>query len=161
LINFVVFSQMMVFVRAVRFTCYRSSPVALPCSASMPNQLNNYLRAQRRRAGLTQREVAFLLGLKARGPVSELEKRHRVPLLRTALALEIIFGVSAGELFAGMRESIASEMQARLETLSSELVPKVANKRYAYQTRRKLAWLAERRASAVLDEPQPQASARA
>jgi transcriptional regulator with XRE-family HTH domain len=120
-------------------------------------KLHNYLRAHRKRAGLAQRDVALLLGLKARGPVSELEKRHRVPLLRTALALEIIFGVSAGELFAGMRESIATEMQARMETLSSELAAKVGNKRDAYKTRRKLAWLAERRASTLRNESQHEA----
>ena len=68
------------------------------------HKLKNYLRAYRKRAGLTQREVAFLLGVKARGPV--IEKRYRMPLLRTALALGAIFGIPVEELFSGMCESI-------------------------------------------------------
>src|SRR5579864_5349866 len=109
------------------------------------HNLHNYLRAHRKRAGLSQHEVALLLGLKARGQVSEIEKRRRVPLLRTVLALEVIYGIPAGDLFAGMRESIAGEIHARIDKLASELPLKVANKRHAYKIARKLAWLAERR----------------
>jgi transcriptional regulator with XRE-family HTH domain len=91
--------------------------------ASMPDhKLHNYVSAHRKRAGLTQREVASVLGVKARGPVSELEERHRVPLLRTALAQEAIFGVAPGELFAGIRESVVSDTQARLEKLANNFL---------------------------------------
>ena len=94
------------------------------------------------------------MGLKARGPVSEIEKRHRVPLLRTALALEAIFGISAGELFAGMREGIASEIAERVDQLASELAPKVGRKsRDEYRTARKLTWIRELRAVTTFHEP--------
>src|SRR5690348_3911608 len=102
----------------------------------MPNQLNNYLRAHRKRAGLTQREVAFLLGLKARGPVSELEKRHRVPLLRTALALEAIFGVALGELFPAMRQVVSTDVGNRIEEFALQLQAKADKKCDVYKTRR-------------------------
>jgi transcriptional regulator with XRE-family HTH domain len=125
-------------------------------------KLTNYLRAHRKRAGLTQRELAFLLGVKARGPVSELEKRHRMPLLRTALALAVIFDVPVEELFSGMRQSVASDISARLEKLGSELAPKVdANKRHEYRNARKLAWLEARRGSSTLDGFQNSRPARA
>src|SRR5713101_7646270 len=102
------------------------------------HKLNNYLRAHRKRAGLTQREVAFLLGLKARGPISELEKRHRLPLLRTALALEIIFGVSAGELFGGVLQSVHTDVERRIEEFTTLLRTKADKKNDAYKTARKL-----------------------
>ena len=125
-------------------------------------KLTNYLRAYRRRAGLTQRELAFLLGVKNHSPVSEIEKRHRAPMLRTALALEAIFGVPVGELFAGMREPIAREIEQRVNKLASDLTSKVGTeKRRDYHTARKLSWLQVRRGSIASDEPTNQASARA
>jgi transcriptional regulator with XRE-family HTH domain len=125
----------------------------------MPNQLNNYLRSHRKRAGLTQREVAFLLGLKARGPVSELEKRHRVPLLRTAVTLEAIFGVPVSELFPGMRQAVDADVEKRLAEFTVLLRAKADKKSDAYKTRRKLAWLSCRQASNPGNEPEQQASA--
>ena len=120
-----------------------------------PTKLTNYLRSHRRRAGLTQRELAFLLGVQARGPVSEIEKHHRMPLLRTALTLEAIFGIPAGELFSGMRASIANEVDSRCEKLARELAPKVgSNKRHDYRNARKLAWLQARRGSSIFHGPQ-------
>lgn len=109
-------------------------------------KLTNYLRTHRKRAGLTQRELAFLLGVRARGPVSEMEQRHRVPVLRTALTLEVIFGVPASELFAGMRESIAEEVDQRFEKLACELAAKVeTDKRHEYRDAHKQQWLESRR----------------
>ena len=111
------------------------------------HKLHNYLRAHRKRAGLTQREVAFLLGLKASGPISELEKRHRLPLLRTALALEVIFGVSAGELFPGMRQTVNADVEKRFAEFAVLLKAKADKKNDAYKTARKVAWLSRRLAS--------------
>ena len=126
------------------------------------HKLNNYLRAHRKRAGLTQREVAYLLGLKARGPVCAIEKQHRMPLLRTALALEAIFDVPAGELFAGMRESIRNETRVRMGHLASELAPKVGKHAgHDYRTARKLAWLSRRCTADTTHGPQNQTGTRA
>lgn len=125
-------------------------------------KLTNYLRAYRKRAGLTQREVAFLLGLKARGPISEIEKRRRVPLLRTALALSTIFGIPVEELFSGMCDSIGTEIEERLDKLTSELASKVGTKKTSeYHTARKLAWLRARRGSIPVHESANEASPRA
>src|SRR5439155_17851741 len=98
-----------------------------------------------KRAGLTQREVAFLLGLKARGLISELEKRHRVPLLRTAITLEAIYGVPISELFPGMRQAVDADMEKRFADFTVLLKAKAYKKSDAYKTARKLAWLSARR----------------
>lgn len=70
--------------------------------ASLPN----YLRFNRRRASLTQEEVAFLLGVKGlmdRGiKVSRDESSARTPSLEAALAYEAIYGIPVRELFAGL-----------------------------------------------------------
>jgi transcriptional regulator with XRE-family HTH domain len=99
------------------------------------HKLNNYLRAHRKRAGLTQREVAFLLGLKARGPVSELEKRRRVPLLRTAMTLEAIFGIPVSELFPGMRQAMNADVEKRITEFATLLKVKVDRKNDGPQNR--------------------------
>jgi len=88
--------------------------------------------------------------LKARGPISEIEKRRRVPLLRTALGIATVFGIPVEELFSGMRAPIASEVDGRLEKLASALASKVGTKqRCGYHTARKLEWLRARCGSAV------------
>jgi transcriptional regulator with XRE-family HTH domain len=58
------------------------------------HQLENYLKTYGWKSGLTQREVAFLLGWKNGAQLSRYEKRHTLPPLRTALAYEAIFKTS-------------------------------------------------------------------
>ncbi len=109
------------------------------------HKLENYLRTYRKRAGLNQSEVAFLLGHDRQSQVSRFEKRHRVPTLRTALAWEAILGIPVAELFAGMRESVGHEIRRRLEKLALVLNEKVESKgKEAVMASRKLSWLSER-----------------
>src|SRR6266436_3509257 len=74
-------------------------------------RLDNYLRAYRKNSGLTQEEVAFLLGFDNANLVSRYEKRQRMPPVRTALAYEAIFGIPIAELFAGVRQGIVSDVE--------------------------------------------------
>lgn len=75
--------------------------------------LPNYLRAHRRRVGLSQDEIAFLLGLESRTNVSRHETRTRIPRLDLALGYELILGVPVGELFAGARRPIEVAIRQR------------------------------------------------
>src|SRR5216683_5217015 len=84
-------------------------------------KLENYLRSCRRRAGLTQREVAFLIGCRDGAQISRYEKRRRLPPLETALAWEVVFGVPVSELFAGMRETIGNDVSLGLKRLKLRL----------------------------------------
>lgn len=70
------------------------------------HSLQNYLRMYRKRAGLSQDEVAFLLGVKSGAKVSRYERRRRVPPLETALAYEAIFRIPVRELFLGTYEQV-------------------------------------------------------
>jgi len=110
-------------------------------------KLQNYLRMYRKRSGLTQREVAFLLGCENGAQVSRYEKRRRLPPLRTALACETVLGIPIAELFAGMNDAVGKEVRKRLLGLRSKLQGKVsggARKSEVRINEQKLRWLAER-----------------
>ncbi len=66
-----------------------------------PRTLPNYLRTYRKKAGLTQQDFAFLLGISNGAQVSRYEKGHHLPPLRTALTCEAVLGTPVSELFAG------------------------------------------------------------
>lgn len=88
----------------------------------MPRRsLHNYLRTHRKRAGLSQDEVAFLVGLSGGDKVSRYERRSRLPSLETVLACEALFGVPASELFAGLYEEIEEETRKRARDLAKRL----------------------------------------
>src|SRR6266571_3208293 len=95
------------------------------------HKLENYLRTYRKRSGLTQRDVAFLVGCRNGAQVSRYEKRWRLPPLRTALALEAAFGVPVSELFAGLREVAGNSVGARVLALRSKLETSPAQGREA------------------------------
>jgi transcriptional regulator with XRE-family HTH domain len=72
----------------------------------MSSKLKNYLRTYRKRAGLSQDEMAFLLGCRSGSKVSRYECFARQPGLETALAYKIIFRVPTCELFGGVFQQI-------------------------------------------------------
>ena len=84
-------------------------------------RLDNYLRTYRRRAGLTQEEVAFLLGSESGTSISRYEHHSRIPNLETILAYEAVFRVPAGELFAGRLETIQQDVAKRADQLVEQL----------------------------------------
>lgn len=89
--------------------------------------LENYLRMHRRRAGLTQADVAYLLGVQSSGKVSRYERFARRPALETAVAFEIILGVPIGDLFAGVREDVEHEVKKRARRLRRRLLQRQTN----------------------------------
>lgn len=77
------------------------------------NRLPNYLRAHRKRLGLSQAEVAFLLGAEGGAKMCRYEKFSRIPTLETALACEVIFKKPASELFAGLYQQVGRKVSKR------------------------------------------------
>ena len=82
------------------------------------SQLPNYLRANRKRLGLSQDEEAFLLGTQSGAKVCRYERFKRAPALETAFAFEAIFRRPARELFCGLYQKIEQEVAARAKTLT-------------------------------------------
>ncbi len=105
-------------------------------------KLENYLRAYRRRSGLSQREVAYLLGCKNGAQVSRYERRRHMAPLRTALAFQVALGAPVSELYAGTYESVAKQVRARAQSLAVQLQTRTPH-RGKNLTPYKLQWLAE------------------
>lgn len=82
----------------------------------MANKLSNYLRTYRKRAGLTQDEMAYLLGCRSGAKVSRYEHFTRQPSLKTVFAYQVVFHASSRELFPGEVQKVEErvKMQARL-----------------------------------------------
>jgi len=84
-------------------------------------KLPNYLRRYRKRARLSQEELAFLLGGGSGAKVSRYERFKRIPGLETALAYEAIFGVPVRELFAGIFQKVEGNTARRARLLARRL----------------------------------------
>jgi transcriptional regulator with XRE-family HTH domain len=97
------------------------------------SQLPNYLRTHRKRLGLSQDDVAYLLGAVSGAKTSRYERFSREPGFRSALACEVVFQKPIRELFAGLYEQIEREVAVR----AKELVLKTGSTKSGKHTARK------------------------
>jgi hypothetical protein len=81
----------------------------------------NCLRTTRRRSGLWQDEIAFLLGATSGAKVSRHETFARVPSVSSIFAYEVIFRSSAQVLFPGVYEEVRRAVIRRAKCLIQEL----------------------------------------
>ena len=81
----------------------------------------------RRSAGLTQKEVAYLLGVPHPSQISRMERSVRDPNLQTLLAYELLFRTPARRLFAGVQEEVDKRTTGRAKRLLSRLNKIAAN----------------------------------
>jgi transcriptional regulator with XRE-family HTH domain len=88
------------------------------------SRLTNYLRMYRKRSGLTQDEVGYLLGRVNGSKVSRYEHNGRIPNLETALAYEVIFRIPVRDLFAGLFGEVEKRILKRVGRLGKKLLPK-------------------------------------
>lgn len=95
-----------------------------------PGKLPHYLRLHRKKVGLSQDELARLLGATSGTKVSRYERFARTPTLETALACEVILGVPVADLFGGMREQAEAKVLLRVEALLPRLVHDPATDRH-------------------------------
>ena len=77
------------------------------------------LRAYRRNWGLSQQELAGLLGFSPT-EVSRIEHGKRTPLLETALACSTLFGVSLYELFPQLAAEIEEKLVEKISRLRED-----------------------------------------
>lgn len=88
---------------------------------SSSHRFPHYLRTHRKRAGFSQGELAWLLGCRCGTKVSRYERFARKPELETVFAYEVIFGVPARELCAGIFEVVSDATFKRVALLSERL----------------------------------------
>jgi transcriptional regulator with XRE-family HTH domain len=110
-------------------------------------RLDNYLRSYRKKSGLTQSEVGFLLGRANGALISRYEKRRRLPPLHIALALEALLGIPVSQLFAGIHEGAQHDLRKRILALRAQLQSRTATGSEALVDAHKLRWLATRETS--------------
>jgi len=105
----------------------------------------NFLRAHRKKAGLSQREVGILLGYLDDAVVSRHEQSTTVAPLVSAIGYEIVFKKPISELFPGIRESVEKRIEAQLLRFEESLQQESGKGRRRSQIAQKLAWVSERR----------------
>jgi len=115
----------------------------------MSHKLPNYVRTYRRRAGLSQNEMAFLLGCQSGSKVSRYERFQRQPTLDTAFAYEALFGAPAREIFGGVYERSLNAIQERARLLVDTLKQANPNRK----TSRKLELLGALSSSSHTSQP--------
>ena len=93
----------------------------------MGNQLASYLRTHRRKSGLSQREVAQVLGFKSGQIVSRYEHLSRIPSLKSALACRVLFDVEPHELFPGLYAEVEKLTIMRIRALGEAFSIEEAN----------------------------------
>lgn len=86
----------------------------------MSRPLPCYLRSHRIRAGLSQKQVARLLGHKRATGLSRFEQASRLPSLEAAFMLERIFDVPFAELFPEFGSQIDALICERVTMLLEE-----------------------------------------
>ena len=67
----------------------------------------------RKRSGLSQKQIAYLLDRRSSGQISRYENGSRLPTLQIALKLEIIFGVPIRHLFSDFYTGLWWEIKKR------------------------------------------------
>jgi transcriptional regulator with XRE-family HTH domain len=80
------------------------------------------IRRERRSWGLSQQELAALLGFTDRTRISRIEHGERIPGLETALACATLFGVSLGELFPQLAARVRERLEDRIAKLGEGLL---------------------------------------
>lgn len=107
--------------------------------------LVNYVRAHRRRANLTQRDLAQMLGYTKEGAVARHEQFRSLPPLLIALGYEVVFRVPVAELFPGLKQTVEFGIEKRIAEFEQDLRVRTGTWPQAALIARKLEWLSERR----------------
>ena len=93
------------------------------------------MRILRRRLGLSQRELAFLLGYDSDSQVSRLEDGSRIPNLFEALMLELVFEMGTTLIFELLHQRARQSLIQRIEALKAGLVASSSrHRRVSYKT---------------------------
>jgi transcriptional regulator with XRE-family HTH domain len=110
----------------------------------MPSsQLPNYIRTYRKRACLTQEEVAFLLGSKSGASISRHERFKQTPDLPTLLAYEMLFRTPVRNLFSSTHAEIERKLRYRIRLLIRRLIRAGQDRRSAKKIETLTTYLSE------------------
>jgi DNA-binding XRE family transcriptional regulator len=119
----------------------RSGPTC--CHMQRGTRLVNYLRAHRKKAGLSQRELGVILGYTGKDAIYRHESFDSVPPLLMGFAYEILFQEPVSELFPGIRETVEGALEQSLAKFANSLQEKLKTAKGSNraQLEHKLAWI--------------------
>jgi transcriptional regulator with XRE-family HTH domain len=80
-----------------------------------------FVRSHRRKWGLTQVDLARLLGLSSRSAVSRIERADRDPTTATVIACGLVFGLATLALFPSLHAEIEDAVRAAVAVLREKL----------------------------------------
>ena len=90
----------------------------------MASIIVTYLRRERRKWGLTQRELARLVGIKSRAQISMLEHGLATPTTEQLLAFQFLFGMTTAQLFPQLvdrsQDIVLQEVTAMIEATETD-----------------------------------------
>ena len=109
-----------------------------------PSPVGTYLRFIRRRSGLSQRQLARILGTVTPSQVSRHERSVTPPNLLTALGYQAVFRQPISEIFPGFYHAVEMAVSERIQELENELGNSAAKGRAAAPIARQLEWICER-----------------
>lgn len=87
----------------------------------MVSRIGCYLRTHRKRRGLTQEELAFIIGCKA-VCISRIENGTRRPTLRLVVACHILFGEPINKLFPAFYAEVEDRVMRGAARSYEELI---------------------------------------
>ncbi len=87
----------------------------------MPRRQPHCLQRYRKRNGLTQEEMAFLLGCNTPAQVSQYERLRRQPSAATMLRCQAVFGEPVDKLFPVLSEQVEEETKTRARELADRI----------------------------------------
>lgn len=104
-------------------------------------RLANLLRSHRKRSGLSQKELARLVGYPDETAVSRHERLRIAPSLDVALRYQAVFRVEISALFPAAYQAACEIAEASLEELKRELHNSTVKGRAAAIVARKIEWM--------------------
>ncbi|MGH9642555.1 MAG: helix-turn-helix transcriptional regulator [Terriglobales bacterium] len=105
----------------------------------MRERLGSDLRRYRIEAGLTQEELAAILGYDRPTPVSRHERLSTLPPLLIAISYSVVFRKPIPELFPGLVEAVERATRERLAELATKFKGSADATR---ESTKKLEWIA-------------------
>lgn len=114
------------------------------------SSVGTYLRFLRRKSGLTQRQLAQVVGTVTRNQVSRHERSVAAPTLIAAFGYQVVFQEPISDIFPGLYHTVATSVEERLGELEAEFGKSTRKGRSALPIARRLEWLSERKNPEVI-----------
>jgi transcriptional regulator with XRE-family HTH domain len=107
--------------------------------------MGSRLRYHRKKAGLSQNELAQIVGSVGHRQVAKHENFRSSPSIIAAIGYEVALKVSIAELFPGLYETIEQGIERRLSEMERRLEQSVPKGRRRDEAAQQLVWMRERR----------------